>query len=67
LTDQKSLNQIIERLPIHSLSAIYNYMIPERSVEDEAKDWHKVKVHHFIHKACKNRTTCRAYMEWMEL
>jgi len=66
-TDQKSLNEIIDRFPIHELSGIYNYMIPERSLEDEARDWEKVKIHHFIHKGCKNRALCRAYKEWMEL
>jgi len=67
LTDQKSLNEIIGRFPIHPLSGLYNYMIPERTLEDEALDFDKVRIFHFIHKSCKEREQSRAYRIWMEL
>lgn len=66
-TDQKSLNAIIDRFPIYSLNAKYNYIIPERSLEAEAKDWDHIRIFHFLHKACAWRESCRSWKEWMEL
>lgn len=66
-TDQKSLNEIISKYPIHSLPATYNYIIPERTLEAEEKDWDAVRVFHFLHKACKHREQSRAYKAWLEL
>lgn len=66
-TDQKSLNEIINKYPIHSLSAKYNYIIPERSLEEEEMDWYVVKVFHFLHKSCKHREDSRSFKLWSEL
>jgi len=66
-TDQKSLQDVIEDFPIYKLSAIYNYIIPERTLEDEEEDWEVVRIFHFLHKRCFHRVKSRAYREWMEL
>jgi hypothetical protein len=66
-TDQKSLNEIISNYPIHSLSAVWNYIIPERTLEDEVMDWGKVKIFHFLHKRCFHRVASRSYKEWKAL
>jgi lipopolysaccharide biosynthesis glycosyltransferase len=66
-TDQKSLNEIIDKYPVYSLPATYNYIIPERTLEAEAMDWDRVKVFHFLHKACRHRTSSRSWKLYNEL
>jgi len=67
LTDQAVLNVFLEKYPMHSLGGQYNYIIQERTLGDEARDWDAVKIHHFIHKFSKEREACRAYQEWLKL
>lgn len=67
MCDQDSLNEIISKYPIQPLPATYNYIITERTLEDEAKDWGAVKVHHFLHRDCPRREQSRAYKEWSRL
>ena len=67
LTDQAVLNVFLEKYPMHPLGGQYNYIIQERTLEDEARDWDEVKIHHFIHKFNPVREACRAYQEWLKL
>lgn len=67
VTDQAALNRLMDGLPVHRLGGEWNYIIQERSIEDEARDWDDVMIHHFIHKGTVSRKACMAYSEWMML
>ncbi len=64
--DQGYFNEIAHKYPIENLSQEYNYILKEHTPEEERKDFHKVKIFHFLHGKLDLRQYL-SYRTWMNL